>query len=164
MKIIDSNNGIWNITLHNGEDETIVKKIELDEEEYVLPKTNISIQSRKIKIHQGGQIIIANVIKDKDTWWVNINGRTLTYTSAEGKRSGAKITQGSLQAPMPGTILDVQVSVGQSVEVGQNLLIMEAMKMEHKITAPFKGIVKQINCKKSQKVERGFVLIELDQN
>ena len=117
-----------------------------------------------IKISQGGQIIIANVIKDKDTWWVNINGRTLTYVSAEKRRGGTKITQGSLQAPMPGTILNIQVSVGQSVEIGQNLLIMEAMKMEHKITAPFSGTVKQINCANNQKVDRVFVLIELKQD
>ena len=164
MKIIDNNNGKWDITLQNDEDEKFVNKIQLNDEEYDLPKTEFSIQSNTIKISQGGQIIIANVVKDKDTWWVNINGRTLTYTSGEGRRSSAKITQGSLQAPMPGTILDIQVSVGQSIEIGQNLLIMEAMKMEHKITAPFNGTVKQINCKIEQKVERGFILIELDQN
>ena len=164
MKIIDSNNGTWDVTLQNNDKEKFVKKVELNGEEYNLPKTEFSIQSKTIKISQGGQIIIANVIKDKDTWWVNINGRTLTYASAEKRRGGTKITQGSLQAPMPGTILDIQVSVDQSVEIGQNLLIMEAMKMEHKITAPFSGTVKQINCANNQKVDRGFVLIELKQD
>ena len=83
MKIIDSNNGTWDVALQNNDNEKFVKKIELNEEEYNLPKTEFSIQSKTIKISQGGQIIIANVIKDKDTWWVNINGRTLTYVSAE---------------------------------------------------------------------------------
>ena len=108
--------------------------------------------------------IIANVVKNKDTWWVHINGKVLTFTSADSMKAGAKITQGSLQAPMPGTILDVQVSVGQTIEEGQSLLVMEAMKMEHKITAPFSGTVEKINCNKEQKVDRGFVLIELKQN
>ena len=65
---------------------------------------------------------------------------------------------------MPGTILDVQVTVGQEIEEGQSLLIMEAMKMEHKITAPFSGTVEKVNCNIEQKVDRGFILIELRQN
>ena len=41
---------------------------------------------------------------------------------------------------------------------------MEAMKKEHKITAPFSGTVEKINCNVEQKVDRGFILIELKQN
>jgi len=164
MKIIDSNNGKWDISLQNINDLKSIKQIILNDEEFLFPKTEYSIQERTIKITQGGQIIIANVVKDKDSWWVHINGRTLTFTSADSRKASSNITQGSLQAPMPGTILDVQVSVGQSIELGQSLLVMEAMKMEHKITAPFSGTVEKINCKKEQKVDRGFVLIELKQN
>jgi len=164
MKIIDSNNGKWDISLQNINDLQSIKQIILNDKEFLFPKTEYSIQERTIKITQGGQIIIANVVKDKDTWWVHINGRTLTFTSADSRKASSIITQGSLQAPMPGTILDVQVSVGQTIETGQSLLVMEAMKMEHKITAPFSGTVEKINCKKDQKVDRGFVLIELKQN
>ncbi len=164
MKIIDSNNGKWDISLQNINDLQSIKKIILNDEEFLFPKTEYSIQEKIIKITQGGQIIIANVVKNKDTWWVHINGRILTFTSADSRKASSEIPQGSLQAPMPGTILDVQVSVGQSIELGQSLLVMEAMKMEHKITAPFSGTVEKINCKKEQKVDRGFVLIELKQN
>ena len=164
MKIIDSNNGIWDISLQNIGELNFIRKVTLNDEEYIFPNTEYIIQPETVKISQGGQVIIANVVKNKDTWWVHINGRTLTYTSADSRKSSVKITQGSLQAPMPGTILDLQVSVGQSIEIGQSLLIMEAMKMEHKITAPFNGIVEKINCKSNQKVDRGFVLIELKQS
>jgi len=164
MKIIDSNNGKWDISLQNINQLQSIKNINLNDEEFIFPETEFAIKKNTIKISQGGQIIIANVVKNKDTWWVHINGKVLTFTSADSRKAGTKITQGSLQAPMPGTILDVQVSVGQTIETGQSLLVMEAMKMEHKITAPFSGTVEKINCKKEQKVDRGFVLIELKQN
>ena len=164
MKIIDSNNDKWDISLQKINDLASIRKINLNDDEFLFPNTEYSIKENTIKISQGGQIIIANVVKNKETWWVHINGRTLTYTSADSRKASTKITQGSLQAPMPGTILDIQVSPGQSIETGQSLLVMEAMKMEHKITAPFNGTVEKINCKKDQKVDRGFVLIELKQN
>tara|TARA_B100001996_G_scaffold336231_1_gene287366 strand:+ start:2715 stop:3209 length:495 start_codon:yes stop_codon:yes gene_type:complete len=164
MKIIDSNNEKWDVLLQNINQLSSIKKINLNDEEFILPETEFSIRKNTIKISQGGQIIIANVAKNKDTWWVHINGKILTFTSADSRKAGNKITQGSLQAPMPGTILDVHVSVGQTIEEGQSLLVMEAMKMEHKITAPFSGTVEKINCNKDQKVDRGFVLIELKQN
>lgn len=163
MKIIDSENRTWDVSLQNISDLNFIRKIILNNEEYFFPNTEYIIQQKTIKLLQGGQVVIANVVKNKDTWWVHINGRTLTYTTADSRKSGTKITQGSLQAPMPGTILDIQVSAGQSVEQGQSLLVMEAMKMEHKITAPFTGIVEKINCNTNQKVDRGFVLIELKQ-
>lgn len=163
MKIIDSENRTWDVSLQNISDLNFIRKIILNNEEYFFPNTEYIIQQKTIKLLQGGQVVIANVVKNKDTWWVHINGKTLTYTTADSRKSGTKITQGSLQAPMPGTILDIQVSAGQSVEQGQSLLVMEAMKMEHKITAPFTGIVEKINCNTNQKVDRGFVLIELKQ-
>lgn len=164
MKIIDSNNDKWDISLQNMNNLNLVRKISLNDENFDIPKTEYSINKKIIKISQGGQKIIANVVRDKDTFWVHIDGKILTFNSADSRKSSAKVTEGSLQAPMPGTILDVQVAVGQEIEEGQSLLIMEAMKMEHKITAPFSGIVEKVNCNIEQKVDRGFILIELRQN
>tara|TARA_Y100000766_G_C18659296_1_gene484331 strand:- start:48 stop:542 length:495 start_codon:yes stop_codon:yes gene_type:complete len=164
MKIIDSNNDKWEISLQNINNLNIVRKVILNAEEYELPKTKYSINKKIIKITQGGQKIIVNVVRDKDTFWVHIDGKVLTFNSADSRKSATKVTEGSLQAPMPGTILDVQVTVGQEIEEGQSLLIMEAMKMEHKITAPFSGTVEKVNCNIEQKVDRGFILIELKQN
>ena len=164
MKIIDSNNDKWEISLQNINNLNLIRKITLNDEDYDLPKIEYSINKKTIKITQGGQKIIANVVRDKDTFWVHIDGKTITFNSTDSRKSATKLTEGSLQAPMPGTILDVQVNVGQSIEEGQSLLIMEAMKMEHKITAPFSGTVEKINCNVEQKVDRGFILIELKQN
>lgn len=66
-----------------------------------------------------------------------------------------------VEAPMPGTILDVKVSVGAAVTHGQVLCILEAMKMENDIVAPQAGTVASINVNKGDSVEAGQVIITL---
>ncbi len=62
-------------------------------------------------------------------------------------------------APMPGTILAMNVSVGQAVKAGEVLLVLEAMKMENEITAPSDGIVKQILVQKGATVDTDAALV-----
>ena len=66
-----------------------------------------------------------------------------------------------VSAPMPGTILDVRVSNGQTVKKGDILFILEAMKMENEIFAPKDGTVAQIVAPKGTTVETGSPLIVL---
>ncbi len=61
-------------------------------------------------------------------------------------------------SPMPGTILDIRVSQGQSVNAGDILMILEAMKMENEIVAPKAGTVAQIVVAKGAGVQTGDVL------
>lgn len=67
----------------------------------------------------------------------------------------------SVTAPLPGTILDIRVAVGQAVKAGQTVAAMEAMKMEHEIPAAEDGTVAQILVNKGDAVETGAVLIQL---
>lgn len=66
---------------------------------------------------------------------------------------GTKVT-----APMPGTILDIKVSVGDTVEAGQAIMVLEAMKMENDVNAPCAGKILSINTTRSSAVETGAVL------
>ena len=66
----------------------------------------------------------------------------------------------SVKAPMPGLIIDLKVAAGDTVKAGEPLLILEAMKMENIIKSPGDGVVKKVNVKKGQSVEKNQVLIE----
>ncbi len=65
-------------------------------------------------------------------------------------------------APMPGTILDVKVSVGQSVKKGDVICVLEAMKMENDIPAPCDGVIASVNVQKGASVAANDVLATLN--
>lgn len=65
-----------------------------------------------------------------------------------------------VKAPMPGLVISVLVEPGQSVQKGDPLLILEAMKMENVIKAAGDGVVKSIAAQKGRPVEKGFTLLE----
>ena len=71
--------------------------------------------------------------------------------------------QGGLTAPMNGSIVRVLVEVGQSVDAGAQLVVLEAMKMEHSIRAPHAGVVKALYCVEGEMVSEGTALVELDE-
>jgi biotin carboxyl carrier protein len=66
---------------------------------------------------------------------------------------------GTLASPLPGTVLDVFVKAGDSVKVGQRLLLLEAMKMENNIDADRDGVIKEVKVNKSDAVMEGQVLV-----
>ncbi|GAA2400022.1 biotin carboxylase N-terminal domain-containing protein [Actinomadura vinacea] len=68
------------------------------------------------------------------------------------------VAPGSLLAPMPGTVVRVETEPGAAVAEGQTLLVLEAMKMEHRITAPAAGVVAELNVAAGRQVEAGAVL------
>ena len=67
----------------------------------------------------------------------------------------------AVEAPMPGTILDIKAAPGTAVEAGQCILILEAMKMENEISAPAGGTVREIRAREGDSVNTGDVLIVL---
>ncbi|MBQ9532118.1 MAG: biotin/lipoyl-binding protein [Eubacterium sp.] len=68
----------------------------------------------------------------------------------------------SVDAPMPGNILDIKVSSGASVNKGDVLVVLEAMKMENDIVAPQNGTIATINVAKGDTVEAGATLITMN--
>jgi propionyl-CoA carboxylase alpha chain len=74
----------------------------------------------------------------------------------------AEIKPGGLNAPMPGLVLEVRVEAGQRVKAGEALVVMEAMKMEHVISAASAGTVIEVLVTKNQQVESGVPLLTFD--
>ncbi|MGY0388471.1 ATP-binding protein [Nocardioides sp. WG-D5] len=71
---------------------------------------------------------------------------------------------GSLLAPMPGSVVDVLAEAGSDVTEGQPLLVLEAMKMQHTVTAPTGGVLTQINVKPGTQVAAGEVLAVVEES
>jgi biotin carboxyl carrier protein len=69
------------------------------------------------------------------------------------------IRGGTLKAPMPGLVLKIEVEIGQHVEKGDGLIIIEAMKMENELKAHAPAVIKDIKVKSGQPVEKNQVLI-----
>jgi acetyl-CoA/propionyl-CoA carboxylase biotin carboxyl carrier protein len=72
------------------------------------------------------------------------------------------IADGAVRAPMPGTVTVVDVDEGQQVSAGARLLVLEAMKMEHTLTAPIEGMVRKLSARAGDTVERDAVVVVVD--
>lgn len=75
--------------------------------------------------------------------------------------AGAAGGDGRLEAPMPGTIVGVRVAEGDSVTVGQPVVVLESMKMQNEITSPVDGVVKHLGCREGDQVAMGALLAEI---
>ena len=76
--------------------------------------------------------------------------------------AGVTVSGGTtVSAPMPGNILKVNVTVGQTVKEGDLLVVLEAMKMENEIYAPCSGTVTAVNVSKGQSVDTGATMVVL---
>lgn len=103
------------------------------------------------------------VARDGDTVWLGHDGDAWAFTRRHlgdpGDRAGAGGPgDGLVRSPMPGTVLVVKVAPGDRVTEGQPLLIVEAMKMEHTVTAPIDGVVAELRVRTGQAVGMDAVL------
>ena len=105
---------------------------------------------------------------------ITVNGKTYDVAVEEAGSDSAATSSAPIQtaspapapiadgtkvsAPMPGTILDIKVSVGDTVSEGAPLFVLEAMKMENDVNAPCFGKVVSVNTTKGSTVETGTVL------
>jgi len=142
--------------------KTVEVTLAKNDDVWTLSGNNASILSdgRIRLVSKDGAIFFAHSAKVRDTWWVHIGGHTFCIDHVEP--GAAEEDNGSgLSAPMPGKVLQVLVEVGQVVEPGQPLMILEAMKMEHRIVAPQEGIVSVIHFKEGDQVQQGIALLEM---
>ena len=111
---------------------------------------------------------VVELIKEEKKAIIKINGNIYTLNVEDQydqllKQLGmdnlavSKILQ--IKAPMPGLVLSVLVTEGDEVKKGDNLLVLEAMKMENMIKSPTDGIIKKIEIKQGNKVEKNELLI-----
>ena len=111
------------------------------------------------------QVRLAYAVSDKNRVWVFLDGRTSVIESDDRDappRARATDDQLALSAPMPATVIAINVAPGQDVAEGDVLVLLEAMKMEVPIKAPRGGRVKSLACREGELVQSGVRLLELD--
>jgi acetyl/propionyl-CoA carboxylase alpha subunit len=95
--------------------------------------------------------------------WVYFDGQVFLFETAQGAtRPKTGGSHGTLAAPMPATVVRVQVAPGDKVKRGDTLVILEAMKMELPVRAPADGTVTGVNCRPGELVQPGVGLLDLD--
>jgi acetyl/propionyl-CoA carboxylase alpha subunit len=107
---------------------------------------------------------LALAIRGDGGTWVFLRGRTFLVPDATSSpvRAAAADDPAALAAPMPATVVAVNVQPGASVAYGDVLIVLEAMKMELPIKAPRDGRVHRILCRAGELVQPGSPLLELD--
>lgn len=98
---------------------------------------------------------------DKRQVWVD--GRTYTYTRVRQRATAEAAPSGSLSATIPAVVSQILVNVGDHVEAGDKLILLESMKMVIPIQAPYAGLVTAVKCETGQSIQAGFPLIELEE-
>ncbi|SDJ39276.1 propionyl-CoA carboxylase alpha chain [Frankineae bacterium MT45] len=96
---------------------------------------------------------------DDQSTYVDSAGGSVTLQRVERFADpSSQLAEGSLLAPMPGSVVRVEVTLGESVSAGQPLLTLEAMKMQHQICAPIDGVISELSVSVGDQVDVGAVL------
>ncbi|MGE8045208.1 acetyl/propionyl/methylcrotonyl-CoA carboxylase subunit alpha [Pseudomonas monteilii] len=127
------------------------------------PSPGGSFVEGSLEVEYGGVRTRHAAFRQDDTLYLQWQGecRTVRLHEAHAERESRQ-TQGSLVAPMNGSIVRVMTQVGDWVEAGSALVIVEAMKMEHSVRAPFAGTVTALPCSEGDMVSEGAVLVALE--
>lgn len=118
----------------------------------------------ELHVRVGDQALGLQYCIDGERILFRLNGRNhglrdLTYQAPQA--AGSDGGDGVLRAPMNGKIAALPTAVGQSVHAGQTMVVLEAMKMEHAMIAPFAGVLQAVHVSPGEQVAPGKILLEL---
>jgi biotin carboxyl carrier protein len=152
------------ITLRVGERDQAVDVVETPEGTVVRIEGeafNVTAEDHRIRV-EGAPGGMAWVVSAGDLRWVYYDGCVYELEQQRDGRRRTSRHQGSLSAPMPATVRQIRVGVGDAVRRGDTLIVLEAMKMELPIKSPRSGIVKAVHCAKGDLVQPGVNLLEIE--
>jgi 3-methylcrotonyl-CoA carboxylase alpha subunit len=114
----------------------------------------------------GSETVRASIFFNDHSWIVfdNAVAHVFSVKPSLSWTTKAQLGSGSVTAPMPGKIVALLASVGSPVTAGQALVVMEAMKMEHTLSAPTVGVLKEFLCQVGDQVADGALLLRLEQS
>ena len=103
--------------------------------------------------------------RDDDAIYIRFDGRThtLSYQDAISVSQQAGVSDNVIKADMPGIVVKTNCNVGDSVELGEVLIVIESMKMQISIVAPRDGVIKEVNITANTSFEKNAELISLEE-
>lgn len=133
--------------------------LKVGERSYRCGSDYVVIDGRRVPfwIHREGQT--ASVWLDGEVYRFELDDPR--HRASNGAPEAA--AGGTVKARMPGKILRVEVKVGDAVQAGDDLLLMESMKMELALTAPVRGTVSKVEVEPEQMVSQGALLVEIEE-
>ena len=114
-----------------------------------------------VMIDLGGRLLPAHVVMQAHGVEVRLAGQSWQIGTRPPRTAEAGGGDASVKAPMPGRVLSVDVTPGQSVAEGDRLLVLEAMKMEHRLLARVAGTVQAVHVATGDQVADGMMLVEI---
>lgn len=151
------------------EQNQITAKIHFTREGYLVDVNDNSYQvsgtleNEQLSANLSGQRIDAKIIEHDQKLHILTHGKSVVLGFIDHEHEGDESdVGGNLTAPMTGTVISVNVNVGDKVSQNQPLLILEAMKMEHTISAPADGLISEILYQAGEMVEDGAELIVIE--
>jgi biotin carboxyl carrier protein len=117
-----------------------------------------------LKINIGDRILKCVITEGEKEKFIFVNGEVFKVKPVEltGKRKTRKKDEGDVNSPISGKVVNVKVKPNDKVKKGDILMIIEAMKMEYIIRAPFKAKVKKINFNEKDQIEIGQKTVDLE--
>jgi len=165
----------YNLTIF---DETIPVKADSEEENTISVSVNeksfdvsfFRITDNLIHLTVNGRRMNAYISETREGKEIFINGRSYSIADADAleqagakKGGGAKASE-DITPPMPAVVISIMVNEGDTVEKGQGVIVVSAMKMETTLYAPYNGTVEKVNASIGDKVMPGEILIDLKKN
>ena len=120
--------------------------------------------ANSLQVERDGEISPARVFEAPPALHLFVSGRHVVLNQVrtdDALQVAGTAEQGSLLTPLPGTVVAVHVAAGQRVARGAPLITVEAMKMEHTLTAPYEGVVSRVAFGLADRVQAGAILVEL---
>jgi 3-methylcrotonyl-CoA carboxylase alpha subunit len=128
-----------------------------------VPLADVSSTEREVSARLGAQRLRAQVHRGTRLHlWLGDAHQVLEIDDPRTHHFQASAATGGLTTPLPGVVVSVPVKVGTAVPAGAVLMVIEAMKMEHAITAPHAGVVSAVHFAPGDRVTEGAQLLELD--
>ena len=144
-----------------GEDEAVEVNItSLDDPE---AGYRVTVRDRVFDL-PSGSLRRAAFLRQAGEITVQVDGREYRLYDGRQRRGAPTSAPGDLHAPMAGRIIRVLAKAGDSVQAGDTLLILEAMKMEQQIAAPHDGTVASLLCEEGDQVAAGQELVVLEES